>query len=520
MARAALLVSSASVVSRVVGVLRDRVLVTTFGASPALDAYYAAFRLPDVIYSLLILGALTAGFIPVFTEYWEKRSPEEAWKLSEQVLSVIGTALLVASVLLWILAPFLIPMTVRGFQPETQALTITLTRIMCLSPFLLGLSAVMGGVLQARRRLFAFALAPVLYNLGIILGALWLSPRWGIVGVAMGVVGGATLHLLAQLSVAYRLGIRHICFPSLRSEGVRRILVLMGPRTLGLAVAQINLVILLSFASVLPAGSISVFTLANNLQSFPIGIIGVSFAIAVFPLLSLRVTQADPVGFGNIFSQTVQRILFFMIPLTAMFLVLRLPLVRLVLGEGRFGSGDTVLLASVLGWFSLSLIAQALIPLFARGLYALQNTWTPLWISLGAEGLNLFLATRLIPQFGIQGLAMAFSSAAFFQVGCLWVALAKSRPIHHRTIALLVLKMTLASIVFGTIAGFVMTKLTDRHGMSGFWIICTQLFIAIGIGLMSMSVLLTYLRVPEWEQICTKIAGQVRRAWNAVSRPG
>ncbi len=261
---AALIVGAASLASRLVGVLRDRVLASTFGAGNTLDAYYAAFRVPDFLYNLVILGALSAAFIPVFTEYLETKERGEAWRLAERVLSVVGAAMAVACAVLFFAAPVLIPLTVPGFDAQKTALTVSLARVMFLSTFFLALSAVMGGVLQATRRFVAFSLAPVFYNVGIILGVVLFVPNMGPIGLAWGVVIGAALHLATQASVALKIGLERIPFPSFRHPGVRRILFLMAPRTAGLAVTQVNLVIILAIASTLSAGSVSVINLANT----------------------------------------------------------------------------------------------------------------------------------------------------------------------------------------------------------------------------------------------------------------
>lgn len=416
---AAFIVGAASVASRVVGVLRDRVLASTFGAGNALDAYYAAFRLPDLLYTLIILGALSAGFIPVFAEYLETRSQDEAWRLAERVLSVVGATMIVVCTALVIFAPDFVPLTVPGFPPDKMAATIQLTRIMALSPLFLGISAVMGGILQATRRFFAFALAPVLYNLGIIFGALVLAPVLGLEGLAWGVVLGAFVHMITQASVALRLGLRRIPAPSLRMPGVRRILWLMAPRTAGLAVTQINMVVLLGLASALPVGSIAVFNLANNLQSFPVGIFGISFAVAAFPSLSRAAGAKRDDEFQQVLSSTSRKILFLIIPSIVLFILLRAQIVRLALGAGAFDWDDTLRTANVMGLFTLSMGFQSLVALYARGFYALQDTWTPLIAGIVSEAFNLGLALMLRTPLGIMGLAISFSTAALLNLSLL-----------------------------------------------------------------------------------------------------
>ena len=433
---AAVIVGIASLASRVVGLFRDRILASTFGAGSALDTYYAAFRIPDFLYNLIILGALSAGFIPVFSEYLAKRGEKEAWQLSERVLSLVGAAMAVCCVVLALAAPWIVPLTVPGFSPENTALTVHLTRIMLLSPFFLGLSAVMGGILQAQRRFFAFSLAPVFYNLCIILGTLLLAPRFGMTGVAIGVVVGAVLHFAVQASVAIRLGVRRVPFPSFRHEGVRRIIRLMLPRTAGLAVSQLNLVILLIFASTLATGSVAVFNLASNLQSFPVGIIGISFAVAAFPALSEAASRKDREAFLKALSGTARKIIFCILPATALFFLLRAQTVRLALGAGFFDWDDTIRTATVLGIFAFSLLGQSLVPLFARAFYALQNTRTPLVIGLCTEVVNLLLAWWLHRVWGITGLAVAFSVAAYVNAGLLiWQLRRTYGPIGGRAVA-------------------------------------------------------------------------------------
>ncbi|MCR4278945.1 MAG: murein biosynthesis integral membrane protein MurJ, partial [bacterium] len=417
---AAFVIGVASFASRLVGVLRDRTLASVFGATGDLDVYYAAFRLPDMLYTLLILGALSAGFIPVFAEYLEMKSKEEAWELAERILSVVGASMLVICTGLFVFAPMLVPFTVPGFSKEQVDLTIQLTRIMAISPFLFGISAVMGGVLQAMRRFFAFALAPVLYNLGIIFGAVILAPQMGIYGLAWGVVLGAFLHMVTQASVVLRLGLRHIPRPSFKTPGIRRILWLMAPRTAGLAVTQINMFILLALASALPMGSIAIFHLANNLQSFPIGIFGVSFAVAAFPSLARSAGSKNEEEFRDILASAIRKVFFLMLPAMAIFILLRAQIVRLALGAGLFGWTDTIRTANVLGIFAVSMLVQGLVPLFARAFYALQDTWTPLIAGLIAEAFNLALALYLRGPFGIAGLAIAFSSASYLNLLLLW----------------------------------------------------------------------------------------------------
>jgi putative peptidoglycan lipid II flippase len=498
---AAVIVGGASLASRVVGVLRDRILASTFGAGESLDAYYAAFRLPDVLYSLVILGALSAGFIPVFAEYLETKSKEEAWELAERVLSVVGATMMVICGALIVFAPYIVPFTVPGFEGEKLAQTIQLTRIMALSPFFLGLSAVMGGILQATRRFLAFSLAPVLYNVGIIFGTVILAPVMGLEGVAWGVVLGAFFHLVTQASVALRLGLRRVPAPSLRTEGVRRILRLMAPRTAGLAVSQVNLVILLSLASTLPAGSIAVFNLANNLQSFPVSIFGISFAVAAFPNLSRALANRRDDEFKDLLGSAARKIAFLIIPATVAFILLRAQFVRLALGAGEFDWDATIRTANVLGIFAFSMVFQALVPLLARAFYALQDTWTPLLASLIAEAFNLVLAFILREHLGILGLAISFSAAAVLNMLLLWWLLYyKKGSLGEGAFSISLAKTCAASIALLGFGWVVRQGLGTLFPLRTFWQVAIQAAGALLAGGVAFVVVATLLKSPEFKE--------------------
>lgn len=412
-AAAAVIISIASFASRLLGLVRDRLLATNFGAGLELDAYYAAFRLPDLLYNLLILGALSAGFIPLFTELRERKSLSEALKFTGQTLSVIGTTLLIACVIGIVATPLIVPWLAPGFHPAKQALTATLTRIMFLSPLFLGISAIMGGVLQSTKRFFAFAFAPIFYNVGIIFGIVVLAPIFGLPGLAWGVVLGAFVHLLVQYLAVRPIGPLRLPVPSLSSEPIRRMLKLMVPRTAGLAVAQVNLVIILFFASSLGEGSVSVFNLAGNLQSFPLGLIGISFAIAAFPVLAQAISAKQEDVFQHTLHEAARRILYFILPLCVLFVVLRAQIVRVVLGDGRFDWNDTQLTLEVFALLTLALPAQALSQLLTRAYYALQEAWLPFLIACVSEGVTALVAWLLYRSAGVHGLAWAVVIGSF-----------------------------------------------------------------------------------------------------------
>lgn len=454
---AAALVAMSSLASRVLGVLRDRILAGKFSAGAVLDTYYAAFRIPDLIFNLVVLGALSAGFIPIFTQLIKKNNVDkdvskdenkEAWLLVSNVLNFLLIALAVLSLIGVIFAPTLTNLIAPGFSEAQKIDTIALTRIMFLSPIFLGLSGIMGGVLQSFKRFLIYSLAPIFYNLGIIIGAVFFVNWWGISGLAWGVVLGAFMHFLIQVPSVRGLGFRYKTYISWRDKNLRKLAKMMVPRTMSLAISQINLVVITVIASGLSEGSLSAFNFANNLQAFPVGIFGISFAIAAFPVLS---EQAH--NYKNLaahFSQTVRQILFFVIPSTILIIALRAQIIRVVYGTGNFDWRATVMTMDTLGFFAISLFAQALIPLLTRVYYAKHNSKTPFYFGLVSIFINIVLSFYFGKLLGVAGLALAFSIASIVNLLLLWSWLyVKVGPLDLVHIVKSSLKFVFASIAAG-----------------------------------------------------------------------
>lgn len=450
---AALIVALSSLVSRFLGIFRDRILAGEFGAGDTLDVYYAAFRIPDLIFNLLVLGALSAGFIPIFTKLLNDplRKAKDvlsgdkyrsAWELASNVLHLLVFSLIILSGLGIIFAPLLMKLVAPGFSVDKQILTASLTRIMFLSPIFLGISSIFGGILQSFKRFFVYSLAPIMYNIGIIIGALYFVPIWGIYGLAWGVVFGALLHFLVQMPTVMSLGFNYVPFwrHPWWDKKIKELVIMMVPRTMSLAISQINLVVITIVASTLASGSLAVFNFANNLQSFPIGIFGISFAVAAFPTLSALAFNKDKLV--NNFSVVFRQILFFIVPATVLLLTLRAQIIRVILGTGQFDWGDTIATIDTLGFFTISLFAQASLPLLVRMFYARHNAKTPFIVGMTAVLVNVILSLSLpkltscqlivgsngalIEQclpLGVSGLALAFSIASIFNFVFLWIML-------------------------------------------------------------------------------------------------
>lgn len=422
---AAVLVAASSLISRLLGVVRDRILAGQFGAGQQLDIYYAAFRVPDLLFNLIVLGALSAGFIPIFSGLVKNFADpkkddenEDAWKLANNVINLLSLFLLVFSVLGVIFAPLLVRVITPGFSAEAQISTVSLTRIMFLSPLFLGISGVLGGMLQSFRRFLIYSLAPIFYNLGIIAGVMWFSDWFGLPGLAWGVVFGAFLHMLIQIPAVYALGFRYSFKVNFKDRPTRRIGKLMVPRTLSLAITQIDLLVTTVIASGLVSGSLTVFNLANNLQSFPVGIFGVSFAIAAFPALSQNAFDREKLE--ATFSATLRQIFFFVIPATVLLITLRAQVIRVVLGAGAFGWQDTILTMNTLAFFSISLFAQASIPLMVRVFYARHDSKTPFYLGIFTVATDIILCLILSKTMGVTGLALAYSISNILNFLLLW----------------------------------------------------------------------------------------------------
>lgn len=501
-AGAALIVSVAGVLSRVLGLFRDRILASTFGAGDVLDTYYAAFRIPDLIYNFLIVGALSAAFIPVFTGLITKKNKEKSWDLASGLITLQVGAIIFISAVFFLFAPFLMKLITPGFSPYKIMQTADMTRIMFLSPLFLGISAIFGGILVSYKRFIIYSIAPIFYNIGIIIGAVFFVRFMGIIGLAWGVVLGAFLHFIVQYGAVKFVGFSYQVRKLkeiIKDSNIRKVLKLMIPRSMAMGVSQINLLVVTIFASTLASGSLAVFNFANNLQSVPLGIFGISFSIAAFPKLSSLAVEEDMDKFNYIFTRTFKRILFFVIPASVIIFSLRAEIVRAVLGSGKFDWDDTRLTLWVLGFLSISLFAQSTIPLLTRCFYALENTKTPFYAALISESLNILLVIMLIEKFQVKGLAIAFSLASIFNMAVLYVLLdEKFKDIKKRKIFSPVLKIIIAS-AFSALAIYL-----TRHTLANFIQLRTlgevilQLIVAGGMGVSGFLIACHYLRVDEY----------------------
>lgn len=521
---AALLVALSSLVSRFLGIFRDRILAGEFGAGDTLDIYYAAFRVPDLIFNLLVLGALSAGFIPIFIGLMDNpldkaksifsgEKNKSAWFFANNVLNILGILLIGLSVLGFLFAPYFMKMITPGFSDEKMSLVVSLSRIMFLSPIFLGISSVLGGILQSFKRFFVYSLAPIMYNIGIIIGALYFVPIWGVRGLAYGIVFGALLHMLIQLPMVWKLGFRYKFILNFRNENIKNVSKMMVARTLSLAVVQINLLVITIIASTLESGSLSVFNFANNLQSFPIGIFGISFAVAAFPALSA--IAFDRKKLVDTFSSTFRQILFFVVPSTVLLLTLRAQIIRVTLGTGQFDWNDTVLTIHTLGFFTISLFAQATIPLLTRVFYARHNSKTPFYVGLVSIIVNIALSYRFAQTMGVDGLALAFSVASIINFVILWIVLhLEIGSMDEMRVLFSVVKFSIAALACGVAVQGMKLVIWPYIDMTKTMGVFTQGFIAGLLGLFVYLLVSALLKSEEFFSFWNSI--KRRLSWRRV----
>ena len=403
-ARAAGLVMALFVVSRALGLAREMVISGQFGTSGNLDAYLAAFRLPDLIFQIIAGGALGSAFIPTFASYLGRDDQQGAWRLASAVINLVLLLTAALSVLAAIAAPWLVAgLIAPGFNPEQQALTVRLMRIMLVTPAIFGVSGVVMGILNARQHFLLPAVAPILYNLGIIAGAIFLAPAMGVYGLALGVAVGAAGHLLVQVPGLIRHKLRYAPILGMHDPGVHEVGRLMVPRMVGLAAVQLNFLVNTTLASGLAAGSLAALNYAWLLMLLPQGVFAQAVATAAFPTFSLQVAQGQRDEMRASLAATLRAVLYLTVPAAAGLLVLRVPLTQLLFERGAFAADSTRLVAWALACYALGLPAHSLVEIVVRAFYALHDTKTPVGVGVAAMGLNVTLSLASIPIFKAAG---------------------------------------------------------------------------------------------------------------------
>jgi putative peptidoglycan lipid II flippase len=392
------------VASRAMGLLREVVIARQFGTSADLDAYLAAFRLPDLFFALMAGGALGSAFIPVFAQYLARDDESGAWRLASATITWVLLLLCVAGALAALGAPLLVGYVIApGFAPTQQTLTVELMRWMFVSTVIFGVSGVVMGILNARQHFLLPALAPVIYNAAIIAGAWWLGPTLGVRGAVVGVVVGAAGHLLLQVPELRRQGIHFKPQLTPRDPGLREVGRLMAPRALGQAAVELNHLVNVALASALPSGSFSALNYGRLLMLLPQGVIAQAVAIAAFPTFSALVARNQKGELRYVLAITLRSVLYLTLPAAIGLIWLRQPLVSMILEGGAFNARSTQATAWALLFYALGLVSHAVVEIVTRGFYALHDTRTPVIAGLLAMLANIGLSLGLMALFDAVG---------------------------------------------------------------------------------------------------------------------
>jgi len=515
-ARASVIMIATLVASRILGWLRLSVIGAHFGETPELDAFWAAFKIPDAIFGLVVAGALASAFIPVFTSYLAREREDEAWHVASSVMNAVLLLLVGFSAVMWVAAPWLVPTVVApGFvdRPAQLALTIDLTRLMLLSPIFMGLSSLTTGILNSYRQFLSGATAPLVYNLVIILFTVFAAPFLGIHAVAIGVVVGALVMWLVQLPELTFRRTRYSLSLDVSHQGVRDVMRLAGPRTLALGAVQIVFLVDTILASGMPLGSLTALYYANQLLLLPLGVFSIAISAAVFPTLSHYASLGQVLRMRDTVQQAIRWILFLTFPTAIVMIVLRRPIVNLLFQYGSFGPEAREATQAAFLFYSLGLAGHALVQILARVYFASRDTTTPLALTLISIGANIVLSVTLAPILGINGLALANSVATLVEAGLLFTLLAPRARLRLVGLGVSTLKQVCASLLMGVaMFGFIrVTNLPfDLFVDPPKLILALQTIIAGAVGGLVYLAAAYLLRIVELQEIVAVVRTRLR----------
>lgn len=506
---AAVILGSTYLVSNILGVVRERMIAAQFGASHLTDIFYASFKIPDLIFNLLVLGAVSSAFIPIYIDYLSDKKKDESNYVASNFMNFLLIFTIIFGVLIYGLAWKLVPILLPGFFKDglaadfnTYEVTVRSVRIMLLSPIIFAISSVLGGILNSHKRFFAYALAPVVYNLSIIAGIYFFTDKTNppVYGLLWGVIIGAILHAAIQIVPTFLAGFRWKPVLNFRKYELPKIIKLTVPRIAALGAQQVNILMDALVASYF-IGGITVLNLANNIQTVPTVIFAIAIATAVFPLLSEQNSKKMQKEFKHTFSESLRKILYFMIPASVGLFVLRAQTVRLLYGVGEFSWESTIWTARALGYFSLGLVAQGVIPLLLKAFYALKNTKIPFYVSVITMIVNVVFAVILpfYTNMGVSGVALAFTIAGFVNAGLLYYFLEKEMGALDKENKIFAtgIKLVLTSLFMGLMVYYslrVFDTFLDTHTVIGLGL---QTLGAISIGAFTYFGITHYLEIND-----------------------
>jgi putative peptidoglycan lipid II flippase len=508
--------------SQILAIVRDRLLAHNFGAGIELDLYYAAFRIPDLLFVLFASVLSVYVLLPFVNKTSQLHGNQAGTAILSQVFTLFLVVYVLIAVSIMLAAPMLTAYLFPGFSEQSSELVL-LMRILLLQPLLLGISSLFGVVTQMNHRFVLFAISPLLYNLGIILGISMLYPVFGLMGLAAGVVIGAFGHLIVQVPFVRQSSFAFSLVRKMDWKLLGQVLSVSIPRALTLSVNQIVLLVLVGMASFMAVGSVSTFQFAFNLQSVPLAIIGMSYSVAAFPTLSYLYAKKDQKGFNLQLVTAFRHIIFWSIPIITLVVVLRAQIVRVLLGSGAFDWADTRLTAALLAIFVLSLLAQAVLLLLIRAFYAGGKTLLPLVVAVCSGVVSVLLAFvlrdvyfahpelamtlqnifRLENVFGAEVLvlAIAFMGGQFLQVIVLVFASRRTFLVSYASLVHLFYQATLAGVAGGLASYIALNEVVDGINQNTFIGVLLQGIVAGVVGVAVVIVIYKLLGSPELKEI-------------------
>jgi len=460
---AAAVIMFATLISALLGFIRTRLLIQYFFDDKSiLDVFWAAFRIPDTVFQIFIVGALSSAFIPVFSRYLEKEKRAEASMVASSMMNTVVGIMLILTLGIFIWAEPLSRLVAGGFTTDQIIQMVKLTRIMAGAQIIFGFSSFLTGIIQSHKRFLVPAFAPSLYNIGIILGTVFFSHSLGILGPALGVIIGAFLHLIAQIPLAYKLGFSYR--PIIRNHpAIREMSGLMLPRMITLSLSQIEQTVLIAFSSWLSSGTVTIITIAQQLTNLPIRLIGVTIGQASLPFFAKETAKNNLKGLAKMVNDSILQMLYLALPASAIVLVLRIPLVRLAYGAGSFPWSETVTTGKLVAMFAMAIAAGSLSHIIIRVFYAMSDTKTPFIINAISTIINVGLSYYLlfIVKTGIIGMAFAITVADILETTILTIVLYHLAQFSLTEIIKPFLKMFLAAVIT-TISLWVPLRVLDQ----------------------------------------------------------
>ena len=538
---AALLLGAFAFLSQILGLVRDRLLAHVVGAGSTLDIYYAAFRIPDFLYvSLASLASITV-LMPFLVQKLDgENGKEKAQKFLNNVFSAFLLCMLAVSVVVFIFMPWLADFIAPGFTPAAHNSLVHISRIMLISPILIGLSNLLGTITQIFKKFFIFSLSPVFYNIGIIFGIIFLYPHFGVTGLGYGVILGAVFHLFIQLPTIAEVKFLPKFSKKIDWKEILHVVSVSLPRTLTLSVGSFAFIVLISLASKLVPGSISLFTFSFNLQSVPVGIIGISYSVAAFPMLVKSYSKKDMEKFRAQVITGIRQIILWSLPSIALFIVLRAQVVRVILGVSTFNWWQTRLTSAAVALFIISLASQSVVLLLVRAYYASGNTKKPLIVNVFSSAMIIvfgylfiflmmhaplfsnfmesLLRVKGVPGTQMLALPLAYALGSILNVFLLWAIFKKEffKGISSG-LSKTIFEVGFASVVIGIVTYFFLTVFDDVFLLHTFIGVLLQGLCSGIIGIFSGVVTLHLLKNREYLSVVEAFS---KKFWKrAVSVP-